>query len=594
MRKWLISTLALILVFSGLVTEKSEASSTFHDVAQTFWAVNEIEEMERAGIISGYEGNVFKPDNPVSREEFAALLAKTFYLNPSASTPTFTDVTADSWSYAAIESAKDYLPGYSTAAGDVYFNPTAPAAREDVAAALVRALGYKYEADPSTFSSKFRDHSDVSPHVLADVARAAIGGLITGYEDGTFRPKATVTRAETAVILYRALYGPTTPPNSKSAVKASPSTLITDFSQATGWYGTVSQTTDPNRVVEGPSSVALFTDDKHTTTGARLQNLALDLSKARNLMLRLYVEDIEKLSKIEVRLSSTSKMSSYMQYPHTRWKLVPGWNEVVIPIDDFTAVGDESFEHIMTTLQVSITQKGDLPVSVVFDALYRDYKGRGRVVIQFDDGWSSVYTKAVPMMNKKGFVGNLGIVSKLVGTKNYSTSAQLKEMYAQGWDIFNHTASHSRLSTLTEEQVALEFSTAKAFLMRHQMTRAADFIAYPYGDYNDTVVNIASRYSRFARTTTPNFEIDSPINPYRLKTIELVNDIAPSDYQEAIRFAAENGTTVIFLLHRIEDTGTDSIILHTDDFQAFLDYLELSRNQVDVLSISQWYGTINQ
>lgn len=594
MRRWMICTLALMLFFTGYAAEKSEASSSFRDVDQKFWAADAIEAMAQIGIINGYEGHVFKPHDPVSREEFATLLAKTFYLNQAPSVPTFSDVAANRWSYGAIESAKAYLPGYNSTAGKAYFDPKAAAAREDVASAIVRALGNDGKMAQTTDIGQFRDASDISPHLAADVLRAADMGLVKGYEDGRFLPKGTITRAETAAMLYRALYGEIPHLDAELADKPLPYPLITDFSQAVGWYGTVSQTADPNRVIEGESSVLLATDEEHTTTGARLQNLGLDLSQADNLMLRLYVEDIEKLSKFELRISSKSNMSDYMAYAHNRWRLVPGWNEVVIPMDQFSAVGDETFENIMTTMQVSVTQKGDLPVSVVFDALYRDYEGKGNVIIQFDDGWSSVYTKAFPMMSQKGFVGNVGIVSNYVGTKNYATPEQLKELYAQGWDIFNHTASHPRLSQLNEEQVAHEFSTARAFLMRHQMTRAADYIAYPYGDYNDAIVDIARKYSRFARTTTPDYEVASPINPYRLKTVELVNDIAPSVYQEAIQFAANHGTTVIFLLHRIEDTGTNSITLHTDDFQAFLNYLDSYRDQVDVLSISQWYKTINR
>lgn len=593
MRKWTISVLVFIILSSGFLIKTTDAASTFHDVASSFWAVDEINEMSKNGIISGYNGNIFKPQNPVTREELASLLAKTFYLNKPATTATFSDVAPNRWSYAAIESSKAYLPGYVSATGKVSFNPKAAATREDVAAALVRALGYSNKVDHTAIVSQFRDAQSISEQVVIDVARAANAGLIKGYEDGSFRPKGTVTRAETAVILHRALYGPISPIYG-SMDKPMTASLITDFSQAIGWYGTVSQTTDGNRVIEGSSSVALFTDEKNTTTGARVQNLELDLSKSQNLMLRLYVEDIEKLSKIEVRLSSTSQMASYMRYAHTRWQLVPGWNEIVIPITYFESVGNESFNNSMNTLQVSVTQKGNLPVSVVYDALYQDYKGKGKVIIQFDDGWSSVYTKAFPLMKEKGFVGNVGIVSSIVGSKNYATTAQLKEMYEQGWDIFNHTNSHARLSTLSHEQVVYEFSAAKAFLLRNQMTRAADFIAYPYGDYNEEVVEIASQYSRYARTTTPNYEVGTPINPYLLKTIELVNDISPDQYKEAVQFAASNGTTVIFLLHRIEDTGSSSIVLHTDDFQAFLDYLDSSRTQVDIVSISQWYNTINK
>lgn len=591
MRNWILVLLTLLIIHLVPASAYADNSTSFSDVSPGFWAAGDIEKMAGAGILNGYEGGLFKPHHPVSREELATLLTNTFYLESSSASPTFTDVSSDRWSYETVEAAQTYLPGYNPADGRSYYNPGAAATREDVAASIVRALGYTGDTGPANQFSPFKDSVEISPSVAAEVLLAAKLGLVQGYEDGRFRPQHTVTRAEAAAILHRALYGPVAPLERKSVDM--PAVILTDFARAVGWYGTVAHTTDQGRVMAGATSIALTTDEEHTTTGARQQQFALDLSDTRNLMLRLYVEDMENLSKVEVRLSSSPGMSAYFSYTHTRWGLVPGWNEVIIPVDQFTAVGDESLDRIMTMLQVSVTQRGDRPVSVVFDALYRDYEAKGRVLIQFDDGWSSVYTKAFPMMQERGFVGNVGVISNLVGTRNYTTPEQLKAMYAQGWDMFNHTASHPRLTQLSKEQIVHELSAARAFMLRHQLGRAADFIAYPYGDYNDTVVEIASRYSRYARTTTPAFEIGQPVNPYRLKTIELVNSIDPEVYREALRTAASHGTTVMFLLHRIEEEGTSSITLHPDDFEAFLVELERFREDVDVLSISQWYETLN-
>ncbi|WP_211222578.1 S-layer homology domain-containing protein [Paenibacillus daejeonensis] len=579
-----------MLIYLGSVPAYADHSTAFSDVPTGFWATGDIEKMAGVGILNGYEGGLFKPHHSVSREELATLLANTFYLESSSVSPTFFDVALDRWSYAAVEAAQAYLPGYVPNDGRSYFAPSAAATREEVAASIVRALGYTEDANSAVPLSPFKDAAEISPSVVEDVLLAAKLGLVQGYEDGRFRPRHSVTRAEAAAILHRALYGPIALLERKTADM--PAAMLTDFAEAVGWYGTVAHTRDADRVKTGDTSLVLTTDKEHTTTGARQQQLSLDLGATRNLLLRLYVEDLEKLSKVEVRLASNPDMRAYLSYAHTRWQLVPGWNEVIIPVERFVSVGDESLERTMTTLQVSVTQRGDLPVSVVYDALYRDYEAKGKVLIQFDDGWSSVYTEAFPMMQERGFVGNVGVVSNLAGMRNYVTPEQLKEMYAQGWDMFNHTASHPRLTQLSEEQIVDELSSARAFMLRHQLGRAADFIAYPYGDYDDRVMEIASWYSRYARTTTPAFEIGQPVNPYRLKTIELVNNIDPAIYREALRTAASHGTTVMFLLHRIEAEGTSSITLHPDDFEAFLDELELFRDDVDILSISQWYETL--
>ena len=592
MRNWMLGLFTLLLIHLVPVSAYADHSPAFSDVPPGFWAADDIEKMAGVGILNGYEDGLFKPHHSVSREELATLLANTFYLESSSASPSFTDVPSDRWSYEAVETVQAYLPGYVPADDRSYFDPSAAATREDVAASIVRALGYTEDVRSASKASPFKDASEISPSVAADVLLAAKLGLVQGYEDGRFRPQHTVTRAEAAAILHRALYGPVAPLERESADRHAE--MLTDFAEAVGWYGTVAHTGDPERVMTGGTSLVLTTDELHTTTGARQQQLDLDLSHTRNLMLRLYVEDLDKLSKVEVRLSSSPSMSAYLSYAHTRWGLVPGWNEIIIPVERFVSVGDESLARTMTTLQVSVTQRGAVPVSVVYDALYRDYEAKGKVLIQFDDGWSSVYTEAFPLMQERGFVGNVGVVSNLAGMRNYMTPEQLKTMYAHGWDMFNHTASHPRLTQLSQEQIVDELSSARAFMLRHQLGRAADFIAYPYGDYDDRVVEIASRYSRYARTTTPAFEIGQPVNPYRLKTIELVNNIDPVVYREALRTVASHGTTVMFLLHRIEEEGTSSIDLHPEDFEVFLDELELFRDDVDVLSISQWYETLNR
>ncbi len=52
----------------------------------------------------------------------------------------------------------------------------------------------------------FADASEISPWAAESVASAVSAGLVRGYPDNTFRPGRTVTRAECAVLVYRALF----------------------------------------------------------------------------------------------------------------------------------------------------------------------------------------------------------------------------------------------------------------------------------------------------------------------------------------------------------------------------------------------------
>lgn len=182
----------------------------FNDVGGTHWAQEEINSMAQLGFIKGYSNNTFKPNKDVTREEFAALITRSFYLElpDDGQAPTFMDVGTTRWSYASIEASKEFLTGFYPPSGKAFFDPVAKATREDVAVALVRTLAYQPDdlQNPRVLS-RFYDEDEISPNMRTYVALAVEKKLINGYNDGTFRPGKAVTRAEAAALLYRAIKG---------------------------------------------------------------------------------------------------------------------------------------------------------------------------------------------------------------------------------------------------------------------------------------------------------------------------------------------------------------------------------------------------
>lgn len=178
----------------------------FIDVKSDHWAREAISDMARRGVINGYEDESFKPDNSISREEFAKLISLTFSLDLTNGS-SYSDVPSDRWSAKYIEAAKDYLTGYYPPKGQPFFSPETKATREDVAVALVKVLGLKDSdlKDSNILKRKFNDADDVSYGLRKYVALAIERGLISGYEDDTFRPEAPITRAEVATLLYRTI-----------------------------------------------------------------------------------------------------------------------------------------------------------------------------------------------------------------------------------------------------------------------------------------------------------------------------------------------------------------------------------------------------
>lgn len=109
----------------------------------------------------------------------------------------FTD-TASHWAYADVDlmTAKHVVTGFP----DLSFRPDGKVTRAEFAAMLVRALGLPEAPNASTFTDVASD-----AWYAGVVGAAAKAGVVAGYDDGTFRPNARITREQMAVMMARAL-----------------------------------------------------------------------------------------------------------------------------------------------------------------------------------------------------------------------------------------------------------------------------------------------------------------------------------------------------------------------------------------------------
>ncbi|GBF76402.1 hypothetical protein PA598K_04868 [Paenibacillus sp. 598K] len=214
MKKILALIVMSVMLSSGVASvNAADNSQGFSDVSETHWAKDAIDSMAQVGVITGYQDGSFKPEAPVSREEFAQLITKSFYLDLPAngSKQTFEDVGPDRWSFGAIEAAKEFLTGYYPPSGKSFFDPKGKATREDIAVALVKALRYEPDdLENKNILSDFGDWKEVSPSMQTYIAIAVEKNLITGYADQwgynrTFKPQNPVTRAEASTLLYRVI-----------------------------------------------------------------------------------------------------------------------------------------------------------------------------------------------------------------------------------------------------------------------------------------------------------------------------------------------------------------------------------------------------
>lgn len=125
------------------------------------------------------------------------------------------------------------------------------------------------------------------------------------------------------------------------------------------------------------------------------------------------------------------------------------------------------------------------------------------VVITFDDGYTSFYEYAFPILKEYNFPSTMfTIVGRVGNTKNEVPKmswAQIKELSATGlvdfqthtWDMHYLEERKSAFRVETAEKVTLDLRLAADVLAFHT-GRVVDAIAYPYGHVNDRLVDIAN------------------------------------------------------------------------------------------------------
>jgi hypothetical protein len=160
------------------------------------WAEQVINRWVDRKIVDGYPDGTFRPNAPIRRAEFAALINRTFgYSTPSS--VAFDDVVGNEWFANDISRAvgAGYMDGYP----EGVFKPNANISRQEAAMVLARINGL--EETDETFD--FIDINSIPAWSRWAVVAAARAGLMTGYPDGSFSPTASFTRAETVTVLDR-------------------------------------------------------------------------------------------------------------------------------------------------------------------------------------------------------------------------------------------------------------------------------------------------------------------------------------------------------------------------------------------------------
>lgn len=179
-------------------------SATFPDI-QGNWAQSFIEALARQGVIQGFPDGTFRPNQPVTRAQFAAMIRQAFQQPLQRAGTQFVDVPQNYWAFEAIQTA--YRMGFLEGYPNNVFLPEQNIPRVQVLVAL--ASGLDLSAPTQTvaiLNQSFQDAAQIPDWARNSIAAATVNQMVVNYPNVAFlNPNQIATRADVAAFLHQAL-----------------------------------------------------------------------------------------------------------------------------------------------------------------------------------------------------------------------------------------------------------------------------------------------------------------------------------------------------------------------------------------------------
>lgn len=199
----LLFSLGIGVTASLVVLTPAQAQTTaFTDVSSEHWAHDYIEVLADLDIIKGFPDGTFRPGAQITRAQFAAILRQAFLATEPVSAVKFSDVPQNYWGFAAISKARaaGFLSGYP---GNV-FKPEQPIARVQALVSLANGLGYT--SDRPEYLFYYADADAIPDYARSSIVAATQAQLVVNYPSrAKLTPNRYASRAEVAAFVHQAL-----------------------------------------------------------------------------------------------------------------------------------------------------------------------------------------------------------------------------------------------------------------------------------------------------------------------------------------------------------------------------------------------------
>ena len=280
----------------------------YPDVTPEHWAAKQIEILTEKGVIVGYPDGTFKPDDNVSRAEFASMAIKALGQEHTtiAQPVKFNDIEPGFWAYDAIQKAL-YFDLISCPDEGEAFRPDDTVTRAESITVAVNALTTEQISNikaKEVLSKKYTDINEVPESFLIPAGKAEILNMlvtIPSEDKAKIEADRPATRAEVSAILYEMMEQAKLNPNAKLAEamrKKTGNGYVVESAFVQGSIGTIpagaivpvkltkyisSQTSQPGEIYSAAAPENYITKDKYILVykGSTLKGQLLDVRKGK-------------------------------------------------------------------------------------------------------------------------------------------------------------------------------------------------------------------------------------------------------------------------------------------------------------------------
>lgn len=214
---------------------------------------------------------------------------------------------------------------------------------------------------------------------------------------------------------------------------------------------------------------------------------------------RIYGEEI-KLLKNHLNPAAEKSGSETVRVPILIYHHIGPLHPTATPNLKSFSIDTEMFEKQLAYLQskgyntISFEQLGN---NLTWNAALP----KKPVILSFDDGWENQYIYALPLLQKYGFTATFFVPTANIGHHHILNWDEIKKIDRAGMVIGAHSITHPFLNKITEDEAKKEIVESKQTIEKNLGKTVYDF-AYPYGQYNDRVIQMVKEAGyRTARTT---------------------------------------------------------------------------------------------